>query len=218
MFLLVVFGVLCYGCLREECKDVPGGYTFEVQATLQPAIDTMTIGDTISLVSCFSNRIFEQKTQEYYLLENFEFFPSVAVYKIDEMPVDEDGLADFEILISSEYNFSYQRFSSGASGLVGEYTYNDEDKEYSLKFQLLAASEGLYYLEYGISPDLKNQDFPGKCNNIGISTGTVLLNHGQDNNISFLENSPDPHYSSWILQNPTDRFYKFGGYCFYVVE
>jgi hypothetical protein len=217
-FLLVALAIVFSGCLRKECRDIPGGYTFQVQAILQPTVDTIRIGDTMSLASCFSNRIFEEKTQEYFILENFEFFPSVAVYKIDEMPASEDGLADFEILISDQYNFSYQKFSSGASGLFGEYTYNEQDNEYSLKFQLVAASKGLYYLEYGISPDLKSQNFPGKCNNIGISSGTVLLNQGQDNNISLLKDSPDPHYNNWILQDPTDRFYKFGGYCFYVVE
>jgi len=210
--------LLSSSCLRKECRDIPGGYEFEIPVTLAPAKDTFRIGDTISISSTFDDMVFEQKTQEYYLLEYFEFFPSVAVYKIDEVPANEDGLAEFEILISDQYNFSYQKFSSGASGLVGEYTYNEQDNEYSLKFQLVAASEGLYYLEYGISPDLKSQDFPSKCNNIGISTGTLLLNQGQDNNISFLEDSPDPHYNNWILQNPTDRFYKFGGYCFYVAE
>ena len=174
-FLLVALAIVFSGCLRKECRDIPGGYTFQIEATLQPADDTLIIGDTLSVVSCFSNRILEEKTQEYFILENFEFFPSVAVYRIDEMPASEDGLADFEILINDQYNFSYQKFSSGASGLVGEYTYNEQDNEYSLKFQLVAASKGLYYLEYGISPDLKNQDFPGKCNNVGISTGIVLL-------------------------------------------
>jgi hypothetical protein len=212
----IAISLLVGACIRKECRDIAGGYIFEVPVTLKPTDDTIRIGDTLSISSRFTNNVFEQNTQDSFLLDDFKFFPSVAIYKIDENPANEDGLANFEHLISDEFNFDYQRFSQGASGLLGEYTYNGE--QYWLEFLLVADSVGLYYLEYGISPDLISQDFMNKCRNVSITTGSVSLNRGEDGNISLLERSPDTHYSQWILQNPSERFYKFGGYCFYVVE
>ncbi len=37
---------------------------------------------------------------------------------------------------------------------------------------------------------------------------------GADNNIGLLSDSPDPHYNAWILSDPDDLFYKFGGIAF----
>jgi len=63
----------------------------------------------------------------------------------------------------------------------------------------------------------ENQEFEGKCSNL-TNDVAMNLNDGADNNINMLSSSPDPHYNDWILQKPEQRFYKFGGYCFYVKE
>ena len=63
----------------------------------------------------------------------------------------------------------------------------------------------------------QNQSFDGKCSGKDIE-GISNLNNGADNNIELLLDSPDPNFNSWILEKPYQRFHKFGGYCFYVVE
>ena len=119
-------------------------------------------------------------------------------------------------MIDTSFNYSLQEFSDNQQGLVGQYSYNNHS--YHLKIQLIIKTNGLFYIEQGISPDIEpNQNFERKCSNLG-NNGHTNMNNGADNNISMLNSSPDPHYNDWILQKPAERFHRFGGYAFYVRE
>ncbi len=212
LFLALVFGFLCQGCMNKECDFDGVKYEFELLASLSPARDTFRIGDTILISSSFSDDVFEVNSQRTFNLVNFRFHPGTGMYKIDTFPAIDDGLQFFDAYISPEY--SYQRVGEE---LLGQYNY--ENGVYSLEFKLIPRKPGLYYLEQGsaLFPMDEWQDFPGKCRYIS-SDARVTLNGGSDNNIEFLSDSPDSHYNAWILSDPDDLFYKFGGYCFYVVE
>ena len=108
-------------------------------------------------------------------------------------------------------------FNDGFSTLIGQYSY--EEGRYALEYKIIPQQEGLFMFSHGsaLFPQGEDQKFPGKCKHTG-SSARVTLNGGADNNIEFLRNSPDPHYSEWIMARPEERFHKAGGYCFYVVE
>ena len=102
--------------------------------------------------------------------------------------------------------------------LLGEF--NFDGQYYELTFQLVPTEAGLFHLEQASWLQLntgQNQSFEGKCDNKDIK-GISSLNDGDDNNIDLLLDSPDSRFNTWILEKPFERFYKFGGYCFYVVE
>jgi hypothetical protein len=214
--ILAILPLLLASC-REECRNIPGGYEFVLPAELSPARDTFRIGDTIRVVSSFSDEVFERKTQRAYWLKDFWFYPTTFIRQIDTFPsTGTRGLLNFDVVLYEEYDYNLYPLSSGAL-LEGQYTY--ENGVYSLSFALVPRLEGLYLLTQGSSlyPVNEWQKFPGKCSGVS-SDARVLLNGGADNNIEFLSHSPDPHYRDWMLQDPEERFHKFGGYCFYVRE
>ena len=215
-FILLVF----WGCPREECRDADfgGAYQFVIPATLSPAKDTFRVGDTIHISSVFSDEVYERQTEEYYKLEDWRFYPTTRLDKIDKVDSNfvQDGLADFQYIIPTQYDYDRFDYGSGAIGLLGEYLY--QDGQYSLKFKLIPQQPGLYYFTQfaaqGIDDD---QDFPGRCPRVTSETN-VELNGGADNNVEFLQNSPDVYYNERILARPQDNFHDAGGYCFYVAE
>jgi hypothetical protein len=212
--LLSLYSMLLNSCIKEECQIVH--YEFEIPATLTPAKDSFNIGDTITIISNFSNEVYERQTDKWYRLENFKFYPGTYLYKIDSNNTIANIQDNFEVIIDTSYKFYIHKFSDGSEGIFGQYNYSD--MKYSLMFKLILKKAGLYYMENGVRPYLSdNQDFEGKCKNVSID-GAVNLNDGADNNIHMLKDSPDPHYNDWILQKPDVRFYKFGGYCFYVKD
>jgi hypothetical protein len=91
---------------------------------------------------------------------------------------------------------------------------------YMLEFKIIPRTEGFFLFQYGLSLHLSpGQTFEGMCPNLrGWFDSYSDLNDMADNNIEYLELSPNSHYNDWILQKPEDRFHSKGGYCFYVKE
>ena len=216
--VLVAIIMLTSSCLRKECRDIPGGYEFEIPVTLAPAKDTFRVGDTIHVSSIFSNEVFELKTQQHYRLREWRFFPETRIDRIDlaDSAVVQDGLSDFTYLPYDQFDYEKFNYSSGNIGLVGEYLYTGE--EYRLEYRLIPRKQGLYYFAHlSIQSKGDDQDFPGRCSNLTSETH-VVLNERMDNNSDFLSHSPQQHYSEWMLLDLESRFHNHGGYCFYVIE
>jgi hypothetical protein len=210
--LIVLVTLIFNSCIKESCRDI-SAYEFVALATLSPAQEVYKVGDTISIESNFSDLVYERRTNASYKLENFNFFPSTEIVKID-IPVGERFIPDyFEVIIDSISNYGITFFSGGQSRIQGEYSY--KNNSYHLGYKLVAKLPGLYYMEQGISPDLGDPDFEGPCSRARID-GVVNLNGGSQNNIELLKLSPDSYFNTWILEKPDRRFFKFGGYCFKV--
>ena len=216
-FKIIFLSIILFLSCNKNC-DFPGSYTFEIPVSLSPAKDTFNIGDTITVISNFTDMVYERKTNEFYKLENIQFYPGTGIVKIDTLNQVSRINDHFDIFFDTVYQYELQQFSEGQQYLFGQYNY--KDNAYSLKFRFVPKSKGLFYLQQGVDPTINpNQTFEGKCSNnkTGLD-GVVKLNNGADNNIHMLSSSPDPHYNTWTLNNPQDRFHKFGGYCFYVKD
>ena len=207
--------LLFSACIREECQVPNGVYLFEIPVTLSPAKDTFRVGDTLSIVSEFSDDVFELNTARTYKLPNFTFSPATEMRKIDEedSPANISDNFDFWVPEGTDYNLSYLG-SEGGQYAVGQYVY--ENGHYRLEFKLVARRPGLYAIEQGCALLKGDQDFEGKCDRLDMEVFS-RMNEGADNNIQLLSDSPDPHFSEWILIKPQTRFHKFGGYCFIVL-
>ena len=203
-------------CESKECKEIRQNYKFQIPVALSPALDTFHIGDTIWIQSIIDKMVFDIETGAHYLLEDYQFHPTTSMGKMDQNTTDKDALRFFNYGLISETDYEYYRYSGGISTLKGEYAY--DGKKYELVYFLVPREKGLFVFFHSLLFGFRDehQPFPGKCPKVPADAVT-LLNNGSDNNIEFLQHSPDPHYR-WVLEEPEDRFHRGGGYCFYVVE
>ena len=219
--LILLALLICNSCIKKsnDCR-VDADFTkhvFEIPITLTPANDTFRVGDTISVIAEFPDTVFDLTTQLTYFLEDFKFNPILLIGDIGKENGLDDALQDFELIIDGKFTFNQFNFSDGAISYVGEYNY--EDGKYFLAYKIVPQKVGLFHFSHfsDVNSTVENQGFLGRCNGVGLDIN-VKLNDGVDNNIDFLNNSPDPHFNDWMLIKPGERFHKFGGYCFYVVE
>ena len=214
---LLLIGLLLIPSCNKNCESgANDAYEFILPVKLFPARDTFRIGDTIHVQSEFSDEVFDRNRQRTFLLEDFRFGPFCRIKRIDTT-IAVDGLPDFYILLPQNQNFDWVNLTSESTALNGEYTYSNS--VYTLNYSVIPKKIGLYIFFFSSSIDPANdrQDFPGRCSRATM-WGICTLNGGGDNNVDFLSRSPDPHYNTWVLEEPEDRFHRGGGYCFYVVE
>ena len=213
--LLLPFIILLYtGCVKKGC-DFPGDYDFQADATLTPALRTYKIGDTISIKTNFSNNVFDRSTGNSFILDDWSFFITSNIVKIDETPFVEKVGDHFE-LIADEENVVIAFGENNRQVITCRFKY--QDATYSLEFKFVAQTTGLFHFKFGFTPD-DNQSFDGICKNKSRSnSGFMLLNNGEESNIDLLHESPDTLYTARLLSNPEERFHRFGGHVFSVEE
>ena len=217
---LIVAFIICLllsSCVKEACRI--SLYEFVLPVIISPVRDTFHIGDTITVISEFDEMVWDKTTQSEYLLQDFLFYPATSMIKIDTNPGSRDAFGDFEVITEDSFNYEATNFSDGSIFIGGQYTYDKEQGNYLLQYKIVPKRVGLYLLSQAawLGTQGEHQSFPGKCKNIP-SDVWMNVNSGSDNNIEFLQNSPDPHYNTWVLEKPEERFHRGGGYCFYVVE
>ncbi len=214
--LLIIILIAVKSCKDPICKNRVGPYQFEMPVSLTPRLDTFHIGDTIHISSIFNKNIYERESQDSFLLDDFLFYPSTTLLRIDTTPFTRNDIEDFDLIVPSEYSYSLFVVSDELSRLSGQY--NNEGDQYSLEYKLIPKKEGLYMFSQisHINPQNENQDFRGRCTGFQ-SEGFFSLNNKEHNNMSLLLNSPDP-YMHTFSDNQGESFYDSGGYCFYVVE
>ena len=135
IFVAVAATGIFGSCIREECQVPNGGYLFEIPVTLSPAKDTFRVGDTLSIVSEFSDDVFELNTARTYKLQDFIFDPGTGINKIDEKNSVSNISDNFDFWApeGADYNLSYLG-SEGGQYAVGQYVY--ENGHYRLEFKL----------------------------------------------------------------------------------
>jgi len=214
--IIILSVIILLSSCGRNCS-VPGSYVFEIPIILSPAQEIYQIGDTITITSFFSDEVYERRTKTHYNLIDFEFYPKMQMREISDTIANEAALLDFEVLISSEYDFQQYTYGSGSVNYRGEYKY--ENGNYDLSYKIIPKNEGLFYFSFILSLATidEYQDFEGKCSGEG-SSARAELNDSADNNIHLLNESLDPFYNEWRLADPDGRFHRYASYCFRVVE
>lgn len=207
---------LVISCTPSSRCDFKGTHDFLIPSTLAPALDTFSVGDTIFFSSIFDDEVYDRGLEEHVVLSDFKFNPGIFLWRLDT--VDQvRALNDFLILFDNQYDYKVRRGESG-DYIRSEYLYRNGT--YQLEFSIIPRKKGFYLFNYTLALHLNPaQKFEGMCPNLrGWLDSYSDLNDTADNNIEYLELSPNSHYNDWILQKPEDRFYSKGGYCFFVKE
>jgi len=216
IYLLTILSIIFSSCIKKECQ-ISGRYNFEIPVTLSPTREIYNIGDTITIISSFSEEVYDRNTDRYYALTDFSFYPRMIIREISDTITNEAALSNFDVLIDTIYNISGFQYNSGGISYLWQYNY--QNNYYNLSCNLIAKNPGLFHFSYSssLSTTGEHQEFEGKCPRTA-NDATVVLNQGASNNFYLVNESPDPHYNEWMEGNPEARFHKHGGYCFRVVE
>lgn len=216
--VLIIGGVLCLviSCYPNDRCDFNGTHDFLIPSTLTPALDTFSVGDTIFFSSIFEDRVYDRGLGKHVVLSDFKFNPLTQIYRLDTTQI-KSALNFFTVLIDELYD---PRFTFAEVGPLMWSNYYYHNGTYKLEYKIIPRKKGLFLFQYGLSLHLTpNQTFDGMCPNLrGWLDSYSDLNGTADNNIDFLELSPNSHYNDWILLKPEDRFHSKGGYCFFVKE
>jgi len=210
IFLAPIF-LFFNSCIKKECRIAGGAYLFEIPATFSPALDTLNIGDTITVASVFNEFLSEHNTRQSYYLKGFHFQPTTFIYRLDSVGVESKIYDNFRVIISPQYNISLITEGDGSSSIYGEYVL--QNSFYSLKYLLIPTKKGAYYLQFG-AISYSEQEFEGKCKNLSTNI-SVNMNKREDNNFYFIDDAKDPSYQLY-RKNILEKFNKYGGYAFYV--
>ena len=102
---------LFFSCpyIPNDCEIV-GDYEFVLPATLTPAKDTFQIGDTINVVSRFSDSLYERKTDQVYQAEDFKWSPLTYIYRLDTINGQSD-FSRFDFILNVEYDYTIFNYS-----------------------------------------------------------------------------------------------------------
>jgi hypothetical protein len=170
----------------------------------------------MSISSIFEDVVYERASEQWYTLQDINFFPETAVFRIDTLDV-LDSFSEFDIIVPEQYDYYLFQYSDGGRTLIGEYNY--ENNTYSLEYQLVPKKKGLYCFGQGtgISVLGEGQEFEGQCCKQKTIYTYCKVNDGGDNNVDFLLQSPDST-NHRIWEKRDTKFHAAGGYCFYVTE
>jgi hypothetical protein len=215
-FLLISVLMFLTSC-NNECRDT-SGYAFEIPASLSPAKRIYNIGDTITVSSMFSNRVYDSTNNQEFLLENYLFYPSIGFERLDTTGIDTIELVTskhFDFVIESDFDLEVFETSDGS---VIDGQYNNSGDEYELEYKIVCKHKGLFLKSFSSRLFFRgsDQEFPGKCRLVDANNPVTILNDGADNNADLLLEAVDPGWHL-LYNNRLDRgFHDLGGYCFKV--
>ncbi len=212
--IFISFFTLCILSCGKH-KDCPK--EFQLLAQVTPYKEAYSVGDTLLIKSKIHKNLYEVNTKRTYDMETVELAPSLRVLRIDKDSFTNTSATKehFDFVNNTGYDIEWFVFSGGSSML--DCKYNFQNDTFDLQIQLIAKSVGIYYMRYGSNLYQSHQEFPGKCKREFFDVVTVM-NEGKDGNIHLFNDSPDPHFNTWVLQKPQARFYDTGGFCFRVVD
>lgn len=219
--ILIIVLFLLEGCIgkNENCDHIPSDtYEFVMHFTLTPAKETYHIGDTITISSFVNNPIYERRTGNSYILDDFKFYLDSHIGYMDTSIVDYYDFNRFEVLLDSSYNQNISTYSDGSNSLLGQYTY--QNNQYSYEFKLVAKEKGSYLFLQGTGIWLRGEDqhFDGKCSHTDVGA-RFYMNDRSDNNSHLLGEAQNDYYSGYLSPDKIDGHYlDYGGYCFKVVD
>jgi len=218
--ILLILGLFLFeSCIKrdENCDRISSGsYEFIMPFTLTPAQETYHIGDTITISSTVNNPIYERKTGNSYMLDDFKFYLRSKIYYLDTLKNDYSNFYRFELLLDSTHEMSVYTYSTNSNSILGQYTY--QNNQYTYEFKLVAKEKGSYLFSQGSGIWSRGEDqyFEGKCTNTDIDA-KFYMNNRADNNSYLLDEALNPNFKLYT-KNLGPQYLDFGGYCFKVIE
>ncbi|MEO1515047.1 MAG: hypothetical protein AAFV95_08535 [Bacteroidota bacterium] len=214
--LLSVIALSTFSC-KDCCEEVECvQYNFKIPVEIHAQKDTFHIGDTITFRSRFHHDIEDAVDGRIYKLANYKFYPFVFIEKIDLNR--KNGL--FTLFMNTDITADTSAIvfhNDGNNSIVFIYDYQNDIYDTTIK--LIPNTSGIYYFSiasYAAARESsgKINRFDGRCPARGQDPLYFMNDNQDDNNYHLLALSGDPN----IRTMTKERFDRFGGYAFVVVE
>ena len=230
--ILITFYILLQGSSFEKIENC--AQDFYLPVTVIPEKSNYKIGDTITISSKFSKFVTgyrydggkENRVDEFNM-STIKWYPYTDFYKIDTFrgknlsPYSKIS-PYFDIKIDTIYKYAVFNYSNDASGLVGQYLYNNDS--FSLQYRIIPILEGTYMicsksLLFPGNNILGKQTYTGDCFSGSTSSfiAYMTVNENRDNNFDLLLESPDCLYNDYFHRS-RQNFQEFGCYCIIVIK
>ncbi len=147
ILLLILVLIFLYACPDnfsgdDGCKQYR--YYFTLPVSFVPTDSIIHIGDTVTITSKFSNKLWNDKHTELFTFDSIDFKVHCQFIKVDTIIhlFDRfDFLNDFEVFSDSIYNLR-----KGKTIVVFDYHY--DGNEYFLQFKFMPKHKGIYIFEF----------------------------------------------------------------------
>jgi len=204
IMILFLFAIGCSDCSLSSTNCFEE-YTFTIDFTISPALDTFQIGDTIWISSTIPEQLKNEETDELVNISdvNFPFLFSVdKVDTTDFAPIEDN----FEYFYKTG-SLNFQEVGS-FSRIFLSYTGNQEK---SIEFGIIPQKTSVVLLSfYWRPPDVEDIKLSDCIEEISFVFNT---NNSEDNNYHIVAESNNP-----LLEIEKDDYNLFGNYAFVVVE
>lgn len=221
IFGFIFFAILIFtfsSCVKKDpaCNISGGKYEFVLPFRLSPAQETFHIGDTITISSMMSDKIYDRITNNYYSLKDFKFYLTTTIFYMDTSKIDYYNFNMFDLVIDSIYWYNIFLFSDGNSHLQTDFLYLNN--EYKIEYKIIPKVSGHFLLGQWSQLNLinENQEFAWKCKNIE-DDAKVYMNGWNDNNITLIYDAENSYYEEFI-KHKNEKYLDLGGYCFKVID
>jgi hypothetical protein len=207
---LLATAICCTGC-DPACEGISQQLEFPVGVF--PRSDTLHLGDTLTILSSFSNEVYDRKQGITHTIEGARFFPIIFLNNIDSANVTGGMLIDSNLIVENNYEYTISTSHDGETAMWTEYFYDGIN--YLLKINVVLKRRGLCFFRIGAyygEDGLPCPHFTGSC---GCPTWYFKLEDEANNNIEFIQKAPDPYLKKF--KSP-EYYNRVGGYCFYVTD
>lgn len=198
---------VCFTNCEKKCKNA---YFFEFPFTINPASDTISIGDTLTIESIYDSQLLDKNSNEYIQVNDYDFHFDIFLLKLDSL---ENYSFDYFDLVVNKGNLTTITFSDGHKKERIKYSYENSKNYFSLN--IIPQKKGIYYIAQrpyitGVKYDdlhITDTECEERVDDYNVNTNKL-----QDNHFYLLSYSTDPDYKNSSYSD----FTKIGGFCFVV--
>jgi len=206
--------IICLSCfLLFACPDNFSGddgcsqyrYAFTLPVSFTPTDSIIHVGDTVTITSQFTNKLWNDKHTELFTFDSIDFKISCHFIKVDTLINILERfyfLNHFEVLADSIYNYRHKTASTA-------FDYNYSDNQYGLQFKFVPKKRGVYIFEYTSRRNLSSFDWDDAY--IFDEDGDCQTNRWRP---KFITNDGES-YKELLRYSPNEYYREKSGYYFF---
>ncbi len=147
IFIAFTVAIVLCSCPSKVCFDA--NYSFNVNSSIKPDLDSIHVGDTIYLLSSFPSTLKDQNSgQEINYTEATNIGSDLRIGRLEDgNPIPVDAVADFNYVSVNGRIYNDKNIASPNG--IQQLSYQEINGMYLLKIGVIAKRQGIYALGVG---------------------------------------------------------------------